>query len=139
MFKGILYGLATATLLATPALAELKYVSFSIKRGDPLVKGRMVVDGYTVPQITKMMGVYCKGRPISDFTFKGKPRKKRGYILQKFTATCATGPLDRFKGSSGAYEIEYITKGEYKNKHLVEITTSDGNGNIVYLREFARP
>ena len=47
---------------------------------------------------------------------------------------------NRFKGKTVGIEIEFITKNnEYQGKHLVEITTSDGSGNIVYLRETIKP
>ncbi|KIC10005.1 hypothetical protein RA19_12650 [Leisingera sp. ANG-M1] len=140
MFKKLFISLTTAALLASPAVAEpVKGFGFSMKRGKPAIKGVLVVDGYSQQQIRKMMSVYCKGGDVGALELTGKPRKKRGYVLQKFTTTCQGGPLDRFKGKNSSYEIEYITEGEYRNKHLVEITTSDGLGNILYLKEFARP
>jgi hypothetical protein len=89
--------------------------------------------------MVKMMRDYCKGRKIGNITHVGKARKRRGQVLQKFKTTCAGGLQDRFKGKTAGFEIEYITKGRYKNKHLVEITTSDGKGNILYLKETTRP
>lgn len=138
--KSALYGGILTLLLALPASAAPKAVFFSLERGTAEVSGTLVVDGYSVKEVRNFIRQYCKGGAVGEITPSGKPRKKRGNILQKFTTTCAGGPHDRFRGKRSSYEVEFITKdGQYKNKHLVEITTSDGKGNIVYLRETVRP
>lgn len=140
MIKSVVLAFAATVILSTSASAELQAFGFSMKRGSPDVSGIFVVDGYTPAQMVKMMGTYCKNGRVTDLAYVGKPRKRRGLVLQKFKATCAAGHLDRFKGKRSSYEIEYITKaGEFQNKHLVEITTSDGLGNVLYLRETIRP
>ena len=140
MFKKLLAPLAMSALLAGPAFAaERQYVNFRMEQGKATVKGAFYLNGYTLPQISKMMSVYCKGGNVGPIELDGKPRKKRGKLRQKFTTTCPGGRLSRFKGRSTTFEIEYFTDGEYKNKHLVEISGSDGLGNLIYLREFAKP
>ncbi len=139
MLRSCLFAFAVCIAMPTSAQAELKAFGFSMKRGSEEVKGTLVVDGYSLKQMHSMMRKYCTGGQVEQFTFVGKPRKRRGLVLQKFKTTCAGGPLQRFKGKSSSYEIELIKEGEYKNKHLVEITTSDGAGNIVYLRETIKP
>ena len=128
-----------AMLLATSVDAQTKAFGWSMKRGKAAVEGTFVVDGYTIQQIHGMMRRFCAGGDLGQFKLVGKARKKRGLVLQKFSTTCAGGPLPRFKGSRSSFEIELINKGEYKNQHLVEITTSDGAGNLLYLRETIRP
>lgn len=126
--------------LAVPAAAETKAFFFSLERGKQEVKGTTVVDGYTVKEMHSFIRQYCKGGKVGQIAYTGKARKRRGKLLQKFVTTCEGGPHDRFKGKRSSYEVEFITQaGEYRNKHLVEITTSDGKGNILYLRETARP
>lgn len=138
--KTVLYSGLVSLLLAVPASAAPKAVFFSLERGKTEVKGTLVVDGYSPNEVRSFIRQYCKGGKVGEITPTGKPRKKRGNVLQKFATTCAGGPQDRFRGKRSSYEVEFITKdGQYKNKHLVEITTSDGKGNIVYLRETVRP
>jgi len=140
MMKPVVLAVAATVIMSTSASAGLQAFGFSMKRGSPEVSGVFVVEGYSPTQMVKMMSAYCKNGRVQDLAYVGKPRKRKGLVLQKFTATCASGHLDRFKGKRSSYEIEYITKaGEYQNKHLVEITTSDGAGNILYLRETIRP
>ena len=127
-------------LTATPALADpIKGFYFRLERGTPTVEGIYSVGGYSVSELSGMMKKYCKGGKIGEFAHVGKAKKKRGQILQKFSTTCAGGPLDRFKGKSTGIEIGYITSGKYAGKHLVEITTSDGKGNILNLKETIKP
>lgn len=126
-------------LLSSPVLAQTKGFYFALERGTQTVEGVLAVDGYTTAEMRGMMAKYCKGGKIGDLTYVGKAKKRKGVLLQKFATTCAGGPLDRFKGKRTGFEIEYITSGEYAGKHLVEITGSDGSGNIVYLRETIKP
>lgn len=138
--KTVLYGGLVSLMLAIPASAAPKAVFFSLERGVTEVTGTLVVDGYSPEEVRSFIRQYCKGGKVGGITTTGKPRKKRGNILQEFATTCAGGPQDRFRGKRSSYEVEYITQeGQYKNKHLVEITASDGKGNIVYLRETVRP
>ncbi|MEM9637192.1 MAG: hypothetical protein AAGA94_06055 [Pseudomonadota bacterium] len=139
MGRTLLLAAAATLALAGAAQAQVKAFGFSMKPGSTEVKGTLVVDGYTLAQMRGMMGKYCQGGQIGDITYTGNPRKRRGMVLQKFKTTCAGGPLSRLAKGRSSYEIEFITKGEYKNQHLVEITTSDGKGNVVYLREAAQP
>lgn len=140
MFRKLLATLTVSTLLAGPALAaEHQYVNFRMEQGKATVTGAFYLDGYTPTQIRRMMSVYCKGGNVGPIEPNGKPRKKRGKLRQKFTTTCPGGRLSRFKGRSTTFEIEYFTDGQYRNKHLVEISGSDGLGNLIYLREFAKP
>lgn len=131
-----------AILSANAAFAAepIKGFFFRLERGTPKVEGIYSVGGYEIGQMRGMMAKYCKGGKIGQIAHVGKARKRRGQVLQKFETTCAGGMPDRFKGSTLGIEIEYITKkNEYQGKHLVEITTSDGSGNIVYLRETIKP
>ncbi|MFZ7090499.1 hypothetical protein [Primorskyibacter sp. 2E233] len=131
-----------AVLGATPAVAAdpIKGFFFRLERSSQKVEGLYSVGGYSLTEITGMMRKYCKGGKIGQIAHVGKARKRRGQVLQKFETTCAGGMPERFKGKSAGIEIEYITKNnEYKGKHLVEITTSDGRGNIVTLRETIQP
>lgn len=125
---------------AAPAQADpIKGFYFRLTKGSPAIEGIYSVGGYTPNQLVSMMRPYCKGGKVGGFAHTGKAKKRRGQILQKFQASCAGGPPDRFKGKSTGIEIEYITEGRYAGKHLVEITTSDGKGNIVTLLETANP
>lgn len=139
-----LCALAAAAVLAatTPAPAQAQAIKgffFKLKRDTQKVEGIYVVGGYTPAEMVSMMSRYCKGGKIGQIAHAGKARKRRGQILQKFETTCAGGMPDRFGGSTVGIEIEYITQGEYAGQHLVEITGSDGLGNIVYGRETIRP
>lgn len=132
--------LVLAAIFLTPsAHAQTKAFGWSMKRGKAEVEGMFVVDGYTISQMYGMMRRYCAGGDLDQFELVGKARKRRGLVLQKFTTQCAGGPLPRFKGSRSSFEIEFIKKGEYRNQHLVEITTSDGAGNLLYLKETIQP
>ncbi|WP_186766357.1 hypothetical protein [Falsiphaeobacter marinintestinus] len=53
-------------------------------------------------------------------------------LVQKYTTTCSGGLVSKYKGSSAAFEVELMPDG----RTLVEITTSDGSGNIIYLKEY---
>ena len=131
---------AVVTLTAVPAQAEpIKGFFFRLERGTPKVEGIYSVGGYSPAQMVSMMRKYCNGGKIGQIAHVGKARKRRGQILQKFQTSCAGGMPARFKGKTAGIEIEYITKGTHKGKHLVEITTSDGLGNILHLVESTRP
>jgi len=131
---------AVLVVMAAPAQAEaIKGFFFKLKRGTPVVEGIYAVGGYTAAEMVSMMGKYCAGGKIGQIAHVGKARKRRGQILQKFQTTCAGGMPQRFKGSTVGIEIEYITQGEYAGQHLVEITGSDGLGNMIYTRETIRP
>ena len=75
--------LLTCGLFAgTPALAsDLKAFYFGLKRNTQTVEGVYVVDGYSFAEMRAVMGQYCKGGQIGQFTHVGKPRKKRGALL----------------------------------------------------------
>ena len=127
-------------ICATAASAEaVKGFYFRLERGTPRVEGIYSVGGYDPAQLVSMMGRYCEAGKIGQIAHVGKARKRRGQILQKFQTSCPGRMPARFRGKSAGIEIEYITNGEYKGKHLVEITTSDRLGNIVDLLETIRP
>ncbi len=131
---------AALAVTSAPAFAEpVKGFYFRVERNQPKVEGIYSVGGYSYKDMHVMMAKYCKSGKITQFANVGKQRKRRGQVLQKFQAVCAACMPDRFKGSFVGIEIEYITKGEYSGKHLVEITGSDGAGNMVYLRETTTP
>ncbi len=132
-------GFIAALCFAAPANADVKAFGFSMKKGKANVEGVFIVDGYTMAEMQSLLSQYCRGGKVGAFRFEGKARKRRGLLRQKFTTECPGGPLERFKGSRSSFEIEFIRQGEYKNQHLVEITTSDGAGNLIYLRETTRP
>ena len=135
----IAFSAISAVFISTAADANTKFVSFSVKRGSTDVSGMYLVNGYSTAEMTRLMRKYCKGGKVGQFVLKGKPRKKRGVLRQKFETTCAGGLPDRFKGKRASFEIELVTEGDYKNKHLVEILTSDGAGNIIFLKETTKP
>ena len=135
--------LAAPLLAAAPAHAEPKKgLFFQLKRDSANVEGVYFVGGYTPAQIVSLMRAYCMGGKIGEFAHVGKALKRRGQVLQKFQTTCAGGKIDLpdgFNGKTTAFEIEYITEGQYAGKHLVEITGSDGLGNIVHKIETTTP
>jgi hypothetical protein len=135
--------LATALLVAAPANAEpVKGFFFRLERDSTNVDGLYVIGGYSPAQVVSMMRQYCKGGQIGDFAHVGRARKRKGQVLQKFRTTCAGGKidrLDRFGGKTTGFEIEYITEGQYAGEHLVEITGSDGLGNIIHALETTTP
>ena len=143
MNKSIRFALPLVALLsANSAMAAdpIKGFFFRLERGSTKVEGLYSVGGYEIGQMRGMMAKYCKGGKIGQIAHVGKARKRRGQVLQKFETTCAGGMPNRFKGKTVGIEIEFITKtNEYQGKHLVEITTSVGSGNIVYLRETIKP
>lgn len=130
---------AALLLTAAPAGAEaLNAVGFSLKRAAPDVGGAYVVDGYSAAELRSLIGLYCAGS-VGEIVNVGGPQKKRGLVLQKFRSTCAGGLSDRFAGKSAAFEIEKMRKGEMQGRHVAEVTTSDGRGNVVYFRETVFP
>ena len=129
----------SATAASAAGAETVKGFYFRLERGTPRVEGIYSVGGYDPAQLVSMMGRYCEAGKIGQIAHVGKARKRRGQILQKFQTSCPGRMPARFRGKSAEIEIEYITNGEYKGKHLVEITTSDGLGNIVYLPETIRP
>ncbi|MCB6177100.1 hypothetical protein LHP98_03020 [Rhodobacter sp. Har01] len=140
MFRTARLALPTALLLAaTPALAEpLQAFGFSLKRARPDVEGFYVVDGYAAGEMRSLIGLYCAGS-VGDIVNVGPPKRKRGLMLQKFRSTCSGGLSGRFQGKSASFEIELMQKGEHRGRHVAEITSSDGSGNVVYLRETVAP
>lgn len=132
--------LAVFTATAAPAAEPIKGFFFRLERGTPKVEGIYSVGGYDIAQIRGMMARYCQGGKIGQIAHVGKARKRRGQVLQRFETTCSGSIPARFKGKSVGIEIEFITKNnEYRGKHLVEILTSDGNGNLHLLRETIQP
>ncbi|MBK6466906.1 MAG: hypothetical protein IPL38_16620 [Rhodobacter sp.] len=140
MFRNACLALPALLLLAAaPAWAEpLNAFGFSIKRSTPKVEGLYVVGGYSAGELRSLISNYCAGG-VGDIVNVGKSKKKRGLDLQAFRTTCEGGLNGRFKGKSASFEIELMREGEHTGQHVAEITTSDGSGGIVYLRETVTP
>jgi len=130
---------ASLVLPATASLAApLNAFGFSLKRASSDVSGLYVVDGYSAGELRSLIGLYCAGS-VGEIVNVGKPQKRRGMVLQKFRSTCSGGLSSRFKGKSASFEIELMRSGDHAGRHVAEITTSDGSGNMVYLRETVSP
>ena len=98
MIKTFVVALGLSIAMAGVASAQIQFVSFSMKRGKAEVKGTLALNGYSISQTRDMMSEFCKGGQLGEIAYVGKPRKRKGNVFQKFTTTCAGGPLDRFKG-----------------------------------------
>lgn len=132
--------LATSlSFLVTAADADTQYFNFRIDKKSPEVTGMFLVDGYSYAQMGRVISKYCGGAKVAQFSLVGKPRKKRGHVRQKFATSCSGGAKNAYKVNGALIEVEFITEGTYKNKHLVEITTRDGAGNLQFLKETIKP
>lgn len=110
----------------------LKAVGYTITTKTPEVKGRMVVDGYTPRQVMAFIASDCADGRVGQFGFLGKPKKRRGLLLQAFKTTCAGGPHARFQGTrTVTIEVERTPEG----RDLAEFTYGL-NGDIQYSRAY---
>lgn len=124
---------ATALCLcgALPAAAADKYVSYRIKKKTPTVEGTLLVDGFSLSEIQKFVRKNCAGN-VGDIALVGKPRKKRGNLLQKFKTTCSGGPAQRYAGAkSVTLEHELMPDGRVLTEMLYGL-----NGDIQFLQEY---
>ena len=124
---------ATALCLcgALPASAADKYVSYRIKKKTPTVEGTLLVDGFSLSEIQKFVRKNCAGN-VGDIALVGKPRKKRGNLLQKFKTTCSGGPAQRYAGAkSVTLEHELMPDGRVLTEMLYGL-----NGDIQFLQEY---
>lgn len=131
MMKSLLVATVGFGLLAGAAAAsDLKYAAFQIRTKKTTVSATVVVGGYTEAQVARFIADHCAGQS-SALAPKGKPRKRRGHVLQKYVATCTGGPNRRIiDASSMAVEVEQTDTG----KTMYEYTYSDEAGNLQYKR-----
>lgn len=125
---------ATSLLVAFPGLSfadstKMAAYAFSSKR--TTIKGAFIVDGYTSAQVMAYVAQDCDGAP-DQMSLVGKPRKKRGHVIQKFQTNCEVGLTSNYKGRTASFEVQEMDDG----RTLVEIMTSDGSGNVVLLKEY---
>ncbi|MEB8386102.1 hypothetical protein OO012_02580 [Rhodobacteraceae bacterium KMM 6894] len=123
----------TVLALGTAAQADTKFMAYSLSKKRAEIKGAYFVDGYTTSDVQRFVAQDCNGK-IGQMKLLGKPRKKRGHLVQKFSIDCPGGPAARYPGAM-SIEIEQMADG----KHLAEMSGSDGMGNMVYSKEFRKP
>ena len=125
--------LAALIALGSPAMATDKYLNYSLSKKRTAIKGLYIVDGYSTGEVQRFVNQDCNGK-IGQMKLVGKPRKKRGHVIQKFEIDCPGGPIARYPGVM-SIEIEQMADG----KHLAEMSGSDGLGNMVYNKEYRKP
>jgi hypothetical protein len=118
-------------LAGSDAKSAVKYASYSISSKREKVKGRYLLNGFTPAQIKGFIEQDCRGK-VGPLVPVGKPRKKRGEFYQKYETTCQDGLAAHYKGKNAGFEVELLGSG----KVLTEITTSDGHGNIIFIKEY---
>ena len=115
---------------AIQAKEGLKATGYTISRKKAEVKGVLVVNGYTPQQVMAFVKSDCAGGKTGSFGLVGKPKKRRGLVLQSFVTSCPGGPHSRFQGTpSVSIEVEQTPQG----RNLAEFTYGV-NGNIKYER-----
>ncbi|MDU8926718.1 hypothetical protein RXV86_04895 [Alisedimentitalea sp. MJ-SS2] len=128
----LLFTIAFLTVSTLPAQADVKKLAFfSISNKKPTVTGSFNVGGYSPAQVAALIARECKGK-VGALEYQGKPRKRRRVPHQKFQTTCSGGLASRYKGSRATFSVSQQPNG----KNMVETTTSDGNGNMLLMREF---
>ena len=133
VIRTLAYVVAFGVFVA-PAFAKdgLKAVGYNIRTKTPEVTGRMVVDGYSFAEVMAFIASDCANGQIGQFALVGKPKKRRGLVLQSFVTTCASGPHPRFQNTkSVSIEVERTPQGQ----NLAEFTYGV-NGNILYERAY---
>ena len=124
--------IAAAIAFGTPVYADsVKYVGYSMSKKRADVKGSFIVDGYSYRQIAGFIAQDCTGK-LGQMKLLGKPRNKRGHLIQKFSVPCAGGPVAAHKGSAVSIEVQQQPDG----RNLVEIFGSDGLGNLGTRTEY---
>ncbi len=126
--------LVTFGVFVAPSFANegLQAVGYTIKTKTPEVSGLLVVDGYSYNQIASFIASDCKDGRIGQFALVGKPKKRRGLVLQSFKTTCVGGPHAKFQNTrSVTIEVERTPEG----RNLAEYTYGV-NGNILYERDY---
>ncbi|MEO9517661.1 MAG: hypothetical protein ABJG55_18270 [Paracoccaceae bacterium] len=133
IIRTLAYVVAFGVFVA-PAFAKdgLKAVGYNISTKSPEVTGRMVVNGYSYAQIMAFIASDCADGRIGQFALVGKPKKRRGLLLQSFVTSCASGPHARFQNTkSVTIEVERTPAGQ----NLAEFTYGV-NGDILYERAY---
>ncbi|MBZ0129337.1 MAG: hypothetical protein K8F59_09490 [Rhodobacteraceae bacterium] len=129
--KSVILGtLIAITATALPAMAEAeKFVVFSISAKKPAVKVTSLVGGYSDAEIRKFIAAHCAGS-VGALEASGKPRKKRGKLMQKYVTTCQGGPNPKlFATNNLTVEVEPTTG----RKNMFEYTFFQ-SGNMMYER-----
>ena len=125
---------AASLLIVLPNLSfadSTKFADYAFSSKRTTIKGAFVVDGYTPAQVMTYIAQDCNGTP-GQMSLVGKPRKKRGNIIQKFQTNCEGGLTSKYKGRTASFEVQEMDDG----RTLVEIFTTDGKGNMVLLKEY---
>lgn len=133
MKKSFAAVLAALIALGSPALAADKYVTYNLSKKRAAIKGLYIVDGYSTGEVQRFVNQDCNGK-IGQMKLVGKPRKKRGHLIQKFEIDCPGGPAARYP-SAMSIEIQKMDDG----RHLVEMFGGDGAGNLVQSTEYRKP
>lgn len=132
MIRTFLLSAAAAFVFASPAAAQDRMVvSYSISAKKTEVQGAYTVDGFSTKQMLGFISTDCAGK-VGQMTLKGKPRKKKGQLVQKFTTTC-DGGLNRKKHKGSVASINVVQPAG--GKRFAQIFASDGKGNMVTYEE----
>ena len=126
-------GLAAALVvgMGQPGMAaDKKFVSFGLSNKKPAVSVTQLVGGYSEAEIVRFISRYCAGA-VGPLEAKGKPRKKRGNLLQKYTSSCQGGINQSVVAASNlAVQVQAMENGKTMYEYTIGL-----NGNISFKRE----